>query len=426
MSSSYREAAARPLAGTLVAAALAFFVRPPSARAATNWNYDPRIEVGGTYDDNYLLGETAATTTSVAGPFLDAQVGLHGASPRNDLLITPEVHSTLFPGHSDYQSTDGYLRAIDTFETLRTRTQLRGLYSNQTIVQADFLPATFPGVQLGEPVISNSGVIEQLERQQSLRLYPTTSIQWSQRGYLDLGADYYKAWFSESLPGQVGFQSITGTAGLRYELSQRSALSLRGSYTHFDPEGGQPSARHGGLDGEWTYSESTILQFYLRAGAGLSQGSVGPAGREVTLGDFEGGVGARWHYQVTDVFVDLLRTALPSSFGVLVNQDELRLRVVRRFSPKWAGFFALRGIRTVQAVSEATNVPNRGYATGSAGFEWRFTRDYSLEASYSHAWQKYQNDPLHASSNSVGVSIVYEPHRLDRPPEPGAVGSGAY
>jgi len=128
---------------------------------------------------------------------------------------------------------------------------------------------------------------------------------------------------------------------------------------------------------------------------------------------------------VTQTVVDLLRTAVPSSFGVLVNQDEVRFRMTRRFTPMMAGFVAVRGIRTVEAVSGVSSVPNRSYATGSAGFEWRLTRDYSLEASYTYAWQKYQDDPLHASSNTVGLSIVYEPHRFDRLPEPGPVGSGS-
>ncbi|MGH8220021.1 MAG: hypothetical protein ACREUT_15880 [Steroidobacteraceae bacterium] len=414
--------AAARRAGTVVAAALAYAASAAPGHAATNWTYDPRVEVGGTYDDNYLLGETPADQVAVWGPFVNALVDLHGASPRNDFIVTPQVHATLFPGHSEDQSTDGYLNATDTFTTLRTKSVLTGAYANQTIAAADFLPATFPGVELGQPVVSGSGVIVQLERQQSLNLAPSTSIQFSQRGHVDLSVDYDRAWFSQNQAGQIAFQSVSGTAGVGYIASQRSDLSLRGNYISFDPGGTEPSAKHSGLDGEWDYRESTILHFYARAGVGATRGQ-SAEGRTVTLTDFEGGIGARWTYQITDVVVDLLRTAVPSSFGVLVNQDELRFRVTRRFTPMVAGFFALRGIRTVAAESQATNVPNRSYATGSAGLEWRITRDYSLEASYSYAYQKYENDPLHAASNTLGVSIVYEPHRYDRAPQPGVVGS---
>src|SRR6185437_7805102 len=126
--------------------------------------------------------------------------------------------------------------------------------------------ATSTGTQLGEPVIAGSGLVVHLERQQSFHFDPSTSIRFSDRGHFDLSADYLRAWFSESLPGQVGFQSAAATAGVGYAASQRSDLSLRLSYTGFMPEGTAPNSRHGAVFGEWEYQESTILHFYARAG----------------------------------------------------------------------------------------------------------------------------------------------------------------
>ncbi|HEY2590697.1 MAG TPA: hypothetical protein VGI35_03815 [Steroidobacteraceae bacterium] len=379
--------------------------------------------MGGIYDDNYLLGETPVDQITVIGPFVNASLDLHGMSPRNDLVITPQVHATLFPGHSEDQSTDGYLNGIDTFNTLRTKSVVRAGYANQTVASADFLSATFPGEQLGVPAVAGSGLVVHLERQQSAHIDPSTSIRFSDRGHLDLSADYLKAWFSQSLPGQVGFQSASATAGVGYAASQRSDLALRATYIGYMPEGSAPNSRHGAVFSEWNYQESTILRFYARAGVGETRGTDVLTNDRVTRTNFEGGIGAHWTYQITDMIVDLMRTAVPSSYGVLVTQDELRFRVMRRFSPMVAGFLALRGLHSVQLETGQTNLPNRYYGTGSAGLEWRLTRDYSLDTSYTYTYQKYQGDPLHAASNSVGVSIVYEPHRYDRAPEPGPVGS---
>ena len=415
--------AAARRAGTVVAVALAYAACAAPGYAATNWNYDPRIEVGGIYDDNYLLGETAADQFSVIGPFVTASVDLHGMSPRNDLVITPLVHATLFPGHSEDQSTDGYLNLTDTFNTLRTKSVVRAGYANQTVSSADFVSATFPNVQLGEPAVTGSGLVVHLERQQSVHFDPSTSIRFSDRGHFDLSADYLKAWFSQTLPGQVGFQSIAATAGVGYAASQRSDVAVRAQYIGYEPEGNAPNSRHGTVFGEWNYAESTILRFYARAGVGETRGTNISTNDQVTLTNFEGGIGAHWTYQITDVVIDLLQTATPSSYGVLVTQQEARFRAMRRFSPMVAGFFALRGFHTSPLETGQTNVPARYYGTGSAGLEWRLNRDYSLDASYTYTYQKYKDDPLHAASNTVGVSIVYEPHRYDRLPEPGPVGS---
>ncbi len=427
MSSSFRNLplAAAQRSGTVVAGAVILMIGAMTARSAS-WQFDPRVELGGTYDDNYLLGDLPSQEVAVGGPFIDAQLELQAQTPLSTLSIDPEVHATLFPGHSDDQSTDGYLNVSDTLQTQESRTLLRGSYADQTVVAADLLPSTFPSVGLGQPVLGESGFVEELERQQTWHLFPTTSLQLTPRDSLQIGADYYHVSFSSSVPNQVGFQSATGTLGTTYQVSQRSSLSLTGQYADFIPQDNYPNAHHGGLDGEWDYQESTVLHFYIRAGAGVTDGSTPATSGSTTVTDFEGGVGAQWMLQITNVTVDLLRTALPSSFGILVNQNELRFRVTRSFSPTFAGFVALRGIQEQEAVAGFSDVPNRVYATGSVGIEWRMTREYSLEASYTHALQRYgsyETLPSEtANSNSVGISVVYEPNRENRP-ELSTVGS---
>ncbi len=416
--------AAAQRTGTVVAGAVVLMIAATTARSAM-WQFNPRVELGGTYDDNYLLAELPSQESAVAGPFIDAQLELQAQTALSILTIDPEVHATLYPGHAEDQSTDGYLNVLDQLQTQRSQTRLAGTYSDQTIAAADLLPAAFPGVSLGQPVIAESGYVEQLERQQTVHLFPSTSYQWSERDHLDLSADYYRAWFSSSVPDQVGFQSFSGTAGMEYDASQRSTLSVRGQYVDFEPQGGLQSARHGGLDGEWDFKQTSIVSFYIRAGAGVTDGPVSPT-RNIAVSDFEGGIGAHWTLQVTDIVVDILRTAVPSSFGILVNEDEARFRVTRRFTQRLAGFIAVRGLYVDEAVTSITSVPARSYATGSAGIEWRLTHDFSLDASYTYSWQKYTLDPLRsfADSNAVGLSIVYEPHRGERP-ELSTVGSGS-
>ncbi len=420
MSSSYRNRpfAAAQRSGTVVASALLLMTGAMSARSAA-WQFNPRVEVGGTYDDNYLLGSVPSEQTTVAGPFIDAQLALEAQTPLSTLTIVPEVHATLYPGHSDDQSTDGYLTVSDVLQTQESKTTLSGSYADQTVVAADLLPSTFPDVGLGQPVVGASGYVEELERQQTWHLFPSTSLQLTPRDSLQIGVDYYHIGFSSSVPDQVGYQSVAGTLGMTYQATQRSSLSVTGQYSDFIPEDNYPGAHHGGLDGEWDYQESQVLRFYIRAGAGVTTGTPSTSVGSTSVTDFEGGIGAQWTLQVTNIVADLMRTAVPSSFGVVVNQNELRFRVTRSLTPTLAGFFALRGFQDQEAATEFSSIPTRVYATGSAGIEWRFTRAYSLEASYTHALQRYgeyETFPANrADSNSVGISIVYEPNRENKP-----------
>jgi hypothetical protein len=132
----------------------------------------------------------------------------------------------------------------------------------------------------------------------------------------------------------------------------------------------------------------------------------------VSTTSFNGGIGAEWHLQTTRFVLDALRSTSPSSAGAVVNRDEVRFRTTHDFTPRFSGSLAARGIRTKGLQNSVSAVSERKYATGTAGFEWRANRQYSIEAAYDYRWQKYQGDPSDAVSNAVTLSVVYQPRRL--------------
>jgi hypothetical protein len=85
------------------------------------------------------------------------------------------------------------------------------------------------------------------------------------------------------------------------------------------------------------------------------------------------------------------------------------LRAAWRVSPKLATFIGARGIDN-QSFSGITNaVPSQKYAFLETGFEWRFLKEFSLVGTYNFADRDYAGVGGH--SNTVGVTLVYEPHR---------------
>jgi len=124
-------------------------------------------------------------------------------------------------------------------------------------------------------------------------------------------------------------------------------------------------------------------------------------------------VGVAWNFQVTRIVIDALRSTVPSSQGVVVDRDELRLRVTRAFSPRVNGFAALRGIRTEGLDDTGTEVRNRKYYTGRTGLEWRVSRKVSLEGAYEYKWQEFETETNDATSNGLTFSVVYQPRRLE-------------
>lgn len=399
MSSSYRKVYVVLGAGALLGLA-------PGARA-DSWEFLPRIQAGGTFNDNYRLAESDADKLQVYGPFIDAQLAADYVTPRGKLEIAPRVRSNYFPADHADQSTDGYLSIDGEYRTLRSRFTGLAQYSNESVIYSQLLPATFPGVQLGEAVGGETGRVSISNREQFTRLVPDYTYDLTQRTHLNLQAEYDRATFDKSALQQVGFNNVTGQAGLLFDVTQRSTITVSGEGGHFSPESGGSSARLYGANLEWDLRQSQIMQFYARIGdthttADTSKGSVAVNG-------ITGGVGVQWRYQITEVVLDVLRAVSPSSAGNESVNDEIRFRVLHAFQPRFSGFLGARGVR-VRGVSneEGLAVQGQDYFTTEVGVDYQITQSYRLEATYDYIWQRFQTEPS-AKSNAVALSIIYQP-----------------
>jgi len=80
-----------------------------TARAAEN-EFNPRIEVGGIYNDNFLLYPSSAPgRIKVHGLFVDAQLELLARSPISEVSLTPRLRSAFYSGNNDYDTNDIFL-----------------------------------------------------------------------------------------------------------------------------------------------------------------------------------------------------------------------------------------------------------------------------------------------------------------------------
>ena len=118
---------------------------PPAHRTG---RVSPKVSVGGTYDDNYLMDTDAQGPISVSGGEIEGQLELRRATPTGDVSLVPRVHASFY-NESDENSTDSYLRG-----DLQHRGQRYAIgsvinYSNETTSRSER-----PGVDdpdLGEP-----------------------------------------------------------------------------------------------------------------------------------------------------------------------------------------------------------------------------------------------------------------------------------
>ena len=402
-----------------------------SAARADNWEFLPRLEGGGTYNDNYRLSETPAGKVQVYGPYIDAQFAADLLSPTSKLEIVPRVHSTFFPTDHADQSTDGYLTIDGDKKTLRSDFSGIAEYGNETVIYSELPAATFPGVALGQPTTGVSGRVSVRNRRRYERALPKYQFDFTQRTHLDLNADLEHVSYDQALIEEVGYTSYTGGAGIGFDVSPRSVFTVMGVGSHFVPQTGGSNTNNYGVNAEWDLRQSQIAQFYARLGVNqtranvpittvaIAQTTVGrrtvttttttTTNSTVSSTGVVGGIGVDLRYQVTEVTIDAMRALTPSAEGAVVVDDEVRFRVLHAFEPRFSGFLGLRGMR-LRGVSnqQGLNVQGEDYATAEGGVDYQITQSYRLEAAYDFTWQRFPGEPT-ASSNAVRLAIIYQP-----------------
>lgn len=403
---------------------------------AANWELVPRLELGLTYNDNYRMANTPADELAVYGPYIDASLDAQLVSPTSKLDFVPRVRSDDFPPDHADQSTDGYLD-ID-WDTRTQRSDFSGIanYSNQSVVYSELLPATFPGVALGQPASGVSGLVSFRNREEMEHVAPDFTYDLTQRMHLDLQAMYERASFQSASVvqgaslAQVGYDDYSGQAGLLFNVSPLSSLSVNAVGMRFAPQEGGHDTTTYGVNVQWNLTESQVTHFYARIGDNRSRADVATtttvispplrrgrpptvtqvttAGTVVSNG-VTGGIGVELRYQITEVTLDLVRSLSPSDLGAQVIGNELRFRVLHAFRPRLSGFFAARALRIRGSASQgALAVSGEDYATAEAGMQYQLTQSFRLQANYTYIWQRYPGTSA-ATSNGVALAFIYQP-----------------
>jgi hypothetical protein len=410
-------------AGRAVAMAALLGLITPGLSVGADWHLNPRVVLSGSYDDNFRLDDIAADKIKVAGGTIVAGAQLVTDDPTTHFEITPRVRSTLYPGNSEEQGTDYFVDTKFTEHWEKARFSITGDFWRQLVLKT-FLPTTDVTGGLGKPTgDTDIGVLTQRNRQDFILLAPEGSYDLGPRLKLEVQSQYIDVKYAEQIAGQrQDFKDFQGGLGLATALTPTSTVTVRGVASEFKPDVGSKANTYG-LQGEWTVRQTEVQQAYVRVGVDHTnfdapEGSFGPAPAPTptaaapgSANSFSGGIGIDRKFRTSELFADLLRSVAPNSGGGVVAQDELRLRLEHQIGPRSAAFIGLRGIKE-SALGSNTSFTNDRYVTGSAGFEWRLTRQFSVTSQYIYTSRTTEGFIATAKSNAIAVSLVYDPHRL--------------
>ncbi len=382
-----------------------------ASAVATDYEFNPRVELAGGYDDNVNLAVTGANKIGSSDAMADARVDLVARESNWQWRLTPEAHGTWYPGHTDFDSNGEFLYLNGQRSGARYTLGLDGYGSSQSLLTS-YLPTANIGTGLGTPEPGTTLGTPASIRQNLGYISPSYAFEMTQRSTLELNAGYTDATYSQQLQGgYVNYENVTGAAGLMLKATPTGSFTLRATGADFRPDLGLTAATYGG-EAQWDGKFSETKQYYLRLGAERTtfSGSIAGAPQVSGTTNWSGGAGTQWTYSLTEIFLDATRNVAPTAQGYAVIQDQLRLRVARRFTPRFAAFLGVRSIYD-DPLHEAIapTVQAQHYNYGTTGFEWRVEREFSVIAAYN--FTDYRNGGPSGQANSIQVSFVYEPHR---------------
>ena len=434
---SFRNAQGVALAGVTLAASLLAVGKA----YAGNWDFEPRVEIGGEYNDNYRLAESGTPKIPAYGMLADVAMGFALLNQRSELDIVPRVHSSFFPDDHEDQSTDGYLNVGGNYHFLRGTLSGTASYANETVISSELLPADFPGVNLGQVIGEGTGRISIHNRRELEQIAPKFTFDFTPRYHLVTDAVIEAASYSNNLSGsagltaaqqaeyvQVGFKNFYGSAGLQWDITQRQDIIWRLIGSEFMPDhatvlGTGPTAtpinsdstntERYGAEAQWDTKPNDVMQTYVRLGLNEVHADTAVDG-VINKTLLVGGAGVVWTYQTSQYIVDAVRDLSPSAAGAVISQDEFRFRLLKSLQPRLYGVLAARYVRVRGASQTILGVQGSDYAAASASLQYQITPNYRLATEYDYTWQKFEGEP-YAASNGISVSVIWQPQSRYRP-----------
>jgi hypothetical protein len=376
------------------------------AAAGADWQFNPTVEAGYLYDDNYRLSAPGAEI-DVQGALLDAQLEMINLMPAGEFSFTPRVRSTYFPDEGDLDTTDYFGTLNWERRGQRVTSSVRADFAQQDVVNSE-QPDADVDSGLGDPVLGDSGRVLERNRRTRASVQPALEFDLSARRALQFQANYSDISFDREIEGaQVGYNSADLTAGLVSRITELSTLTtrLRGARYDIDTQGVTDSY---GAELQWDTRNAAETRKFLRLGA--QNVELVDGGSETA---WLAGAGVSFVIGRNELFADVARSVGPSAAGVVVARDQLRLRWTRAMTPRLSVLAGLRGTHD-DDVNDDSTFQARSYATGDVGLQWRWQEEFSLRVAYDYTWQEFEDAQFDATSNGATISFLYQPLQRGR------------
>lgn len=371
----------------------------PGVAWPAEWSVQPSVSANVGHDNNPLLTTLPHESTNVTT--VTPTMHVRGRTERSNLDVGLVLNYWNYsaPQVEDVKRQILLLRS-STRTSERTELGLDGEFRRDDLRQT-----LFTGAGTGSEADADVGLVQRKVARHWRDLRPSWQHALSERSSVQLSYEIK----------DVGFTDSAGTGLVDY-TNQHLAVTYSNRINPRDSiHVTTDASRYRAPDVDNTSDTARLLVGFSRAFSETSRGSffIGASG---TKADAAGNVdhangfvlqaNATERSEITRLDGTIRHDVSPSGIGQSIESSQLRMRLVRGLTSR-VNFVLRATLVRNKALAGSDTGNDRRYYEVEPAFEYQWTRQLWLGASYIYRYQKFDVNPKSAMSNTVFVGVAY-------------------
>ena len=365
-----------------------------SARAEA-WKTEIGVGVDTIYDDNPLLLPNDGD--SVFGGTISPDIGIKGDFGTVTLGFDADATGTQYNGDGNALTDDKNIKTLGYH--LGTSLLFKGRRSQFTA------GIDYRNLSTRESELEDTGLVVIDSRRQTVSGNAGLKYELSRLDNLSMSVTAEDGRYDTDL--LTGYRSYGANLGYGRELTRTDEIGLTVGLKRIDPDSavtGVTDIYRAGLT--WAHSQGETLSFNMEVGGSYAKiAGTGGAPDERERGMYASAKGLWSITQLDSLSMSYEKSLTASGLGEVQDRDTARLSYLHGFTRRLSFTLPISGIR--QDYATGTTPDERRYFDVAPSLSWNFLPDWSLSGTYRYRWQKFESQPDAAVSNAGLLSLAY-------------------
>ncbi len=405
MRKPYNNAATVPLFAAVISV-----VAWAPVRAAV-WEAVPNVGIYAATIDNARLDPTGIEESS-SRSVVDARLRATADGQRGSFRIEPRVRADIYSDatDSDLDAEDLFLRSNAEYRWTNAAVGFAADLRRESILRSEIQDAIPDDPDAIDLPGTEPGSLEQFNETRGRTIVaPYARFTLSPRSSLLVETYLTDVTYSgPPVPSRTEFNALDVSLGIIRRVDDRNRVTARVFTSNYEADLTVNSTDTVGVEGEYQRQLSDLWTMTLSAGVQRSDFVFTDGNGEIVdNASAQPNLGLRFRRRGERTLVNfsLTRDLEPNASGFVVERDQLRFFVSRRFTQRFGGQFGARFYNTT-SLSDVDVSGDRDDSRLEVRFEWAVTQRWYVVTGFNYLTREFQGQPK-ADSNEIFLGINY-------------------